>query len=277
MKQTVISRTAADLIEMILKAHQVLHREQDLSPGNPLINETLTQLVSKVCTPYTETDIAYVLNHPKRCHVQSSLYEKLGEAEGEMERYYAQLLSAIPQPGWHHLRQFLYWDNYVALVNKEVEKIVTCHSEMLNHPDGEVAFVGAGSLPLSAILLSRQTQRKVICIDLDPDACMRAETLIRNYQLSHHISVIQADGREISYQPYSIIFLASLVFKKADVIRRIQKTAPRALIAVRSADGLHQILYEQVNVRELEALGLSLTARTESDHKVINSTLFFES
>jgi hypothetical protein len=84
-------------------------------------------------------------------------------------------------------------------------------------------------------------------------------------------------GAAFDYSPYSRIFVASLVQNKPAVLAQIARTASNPLVAVRTAEGMRQIMYEAIDESELSKQGWRILARTWPDAKlVINSTLFLE-
>ena len=262
-----------ELIALVLKAHETLCGESDLSPHNPRINDTLGLLVDSMTAGRASGDVGSVLGHPAIRAVQGELLGRLALAESKMESHWSKLLCARAGLAAGDLKVFRYWSCYRDLVAGELRNFLPFLRSGERHL---IAFVGAGALPLSAILMHTQIGAEVACIDSDPHACRRARTLCTRLGLAG-ITVRCADGVEWDYARSSVVFIASLVPEKAKVAARIRQTAPRALIAVRSAEGLCTLLYEAVDEVELEAMGCELVARTGAIPHVVNTTLLYES
>jgi nicotianamine synthase-like protein len=261
-----------ELIACVLKAHEVLDRETDLSPRNPAVNEVLSALVRSILEGCPLDEVKDVLDDPSVRIVRRDLIEKMALAEGEMERGWGESFCARESLAPADFRDFIYWDCYRHLVGAELGSL----PPGLNLGRGQtIAFVGAGPLPLSAIIMNRSTGRKVTCIDRDPRACNIACELCGKAGLTD-IDVTWADGADYDYTNCPIVFVASLVPEKAKVMRCIRERCPRACVALRSAEGLRTLLYDPVDESELEAMGCGFLTRTDANPQVINTTLFYE-
>lgn len=261
---------AKKLIRLTLEAHSVMGAASDLSPRNPAINRSLAALVGAVLDTYSPEEERAVLGDPRIGAARPGLLRKLAQAEGEMEKYWAALFCERPEFTPADLRDFMYWDCYERLVGNEIAQM----PPGIANGDGSAAFVGAGALPLTAIILHLRTGMKVTCIDSDPQACALASALCRKAGLSG-VDVLCADGRDHDYGAHSAVFIASLVPEKDAVINRIGQTRPGAVIGVRSAERLHTLLYDPVDEFNLRAAGCVEAGRTSHDTKSINTTLFY--
>lgn len=259
---------AKKLIRLTLEAHGVMGAARDLSPRNPAINRSLAALVGAVLDSYSPEEECAVLGDPRIGAVRPALLRKLAQAEGEMEKYWATLFCERPALAPDDLRDFIYWDCYERLVGNEIAQMPS------GIANGSAAFVGAGALPLTVIILHLRTGMKVTCIDSDPQACALAAALCRKAGLSG-IDVLCVDGRAHDYSAHTAVFIASLVPEKDAVISRIRQTRPGAVIGVRSAERLHTLLYDPVDEFNLRAAGCVEAGRTPHDTKSINTTLFY--
>ncbi|HWE20062.1 MAG TPA: nicotianamine synthase family protein [Hyphomicrobiaceae bacterium] len=244
--------------------------EGDLSPRNPRVNNALSALVHGIMQGCVPADAEEVLADPAVCAVRGQLLEKLAIAEGELEKHWAKMLCARASLTVCDFREFIYWGCYCHLVTGEFH----------NLPPGlnirkrqSIAFVGAGPLPLSAIILHVRTGMRGTCIDLDPHACTLARDLCRKASLAA-IDVTCADGARYGYRHHPVVFVASLVREKSNVVERIREECPHAVVALRSAEGLCTLLYDPVDEKALEAMGCGILGRTAYDPQAINTTLF---
>lgn len=264
-----------EMIEAYGTAYAVLCRERDLSPRNPLINETLLSLVANVSRAYSDAEDARILGDARVRAIRGPMLEKLGAAETEMEFFYAEVFGRRAALRLDDLRSFPYWDHYVALVATEMRGLAAACSSCAVGTSESVAFVGAGPFPLSVFLLQREMGTAVTCLDKDETACAAAMRLVRLLGLEGQIAFRAVDGARHDYRRHPLVFVASLVPNKREVIVQIQRTRPGAVVALRSVDGVRQLLYEAVDEGEVAALGCSFLGRTIADHQIINSTLFY--
>jgi hypothetical protein len=261
-----------ELLACVREAHATLHHETDLSPRNPRINAALGALVGGVLAVRSGDEAASVLADPGVQALRSGLLAKLAVAEGEMERHWCERLCARAGLATADLADFVYWDCYRHLVEGELHCLP---------PPGEpakaqcISFVGAGALPLSAILMHVRTGMPVRCIDVDPHACRLARALCDRLGLAG-VGVRCAQGADCDYAQSRVVLVASLVPEKADVVARVRSTSPAALVALRSAEGLSTLLYDPVEESEIEAMGCTLIGKTGANPHTINTTLFYD-
>ncbi len=264
--------TGDDLLARVRAVHATLHCETDLSPRNPRINRALRALVDGVLAARSIDAAAAVLADPGLQALRGGLLEKLAVAEGEMERHWGEMLCARAGLAAVDLTELVYWDCYRHLVAGEL----CCLPPLSDLAKGQrICFVGAGALPLSAILVHVRTGVEVTCIDVDPHACRIARELCDRLGLAG-IAVRCAHGAEWDYERSRVVLVASLVSEKAEVVAQVRKVCPAALIALRSAEGLSTLLYDPVDEPALEAMGCTLLGRTGYNPRAINTTLFYD-
>lgn len=265
------------LISLFRQTFNTLASQTDLSPNNPLINESLSRYVGAI----VEADEAIadkdrVLDDPFVRSKMPEMMNLLSRAEFAMEQYFAKLLAQDGPMPLSGLRRFWYRANYEALVQNEVGGIRSFAkgTDILGDPR-PMAFVGSGPLPLSAVDYHLQTGKPCVCIELDAQAVEDSRKLIANLGLSDVIAVVRQDGSKTDYSPYSMIFVAALVENKDQVLDRIRDTASNAMIGVRSADGLKKLLYTPVNITQVEQRGFAHCGTTHGTPEAVNSTCFF--
>jgi hypothetical protein len=261
-----------DLVACVLKAHRALVRETDLSPHNPLINDALSALVQGILEGCPPDDVNDVLDDPGVRAIRGKLIERLAIAEGEMERCWGERLCGRASLAADDFADFIYWDCYRHLVGAELGSLP---QDLELNTGQSIAFVGAGPLPLSAIIMHVSTGQKVICIDRDPQACSLACKLCRKAGLTG-IDIACACGAGYDYSNNPVVFIASLVPEKAKVMRCIREKCPRAVVGLRSAEALCSLLYDPVDEAELAEMGCGFLGRTSYNPQAINTTLFYE-
>jgi hypothetical protein len=267
-----MAMTKRELIACVLRADEALGSEADLSPRNPRINEALSALVNAVLEGCPPDDARSVLDNPEVRAIRGRLIERLAIAEAEMERCWSEKFCTRAGFAAADLAEFTYWDCYRRLVGAELGSLPA----RLELGEGEsIAFVGAGPLPLSAIVMHLHTGMAVTCIDRDAAACARAGELCHKAGCTG-IAVACTDGADYDFARSPVVFIASLVPEKGTVMRCIRDGCPRACVAIRSAEGLRTLLYDPVDEAELDAMGCGYLGRTGHDPQVINTTLFYE-
>lgn len=264
--------SVAYAIRCITDAHKTLNSETDLSPSNPKINTALSTLVQCLSKDYTMQEEALILGNEKIKNIQERLTEKLSIAEGEMERYWTEKFCKEENLSMRDLKSFWYWDNYASLVDGELACIAGKKPAFEGNEN--IAFVGSGALPLTAILFHQKTGLPVTCIDRDPAACRNAEQLLDRVGLSSGISVECAEGQRYDYGRHDVVLIASLVPDKDSVLSRIHDTGKECLVGMRSVEHLHVLLYKPVT-NIVEADNRRYVGKTEYDPSVINTTLFY--
>ena len=260
-----------DLVACVLRAHEVVHRERDLSPCNPRINTALSALVQGVMAGCPPGEAARVLADHRIAAIRDTLVQRLALAEGAMERHWARAFCGRTSLAAADFGAFIYWECYRHLVEAELTSLVP----HLNLDKTEsIAFVGAGPLPLSAIIMHLRTELRVTCIDADAEACSLARELCSKAGLTG-IEVRCACGARYDYALNPVVVVASLVPDKAQVMLRIGATRLAAVVALRSVEGLRTLLYDPVDETELAALGCGYLGRTGYNPRAINTTLLY--
>lgn len=270
--QIVRQLCAEELISQVLYAHEVLKTADDRSPNNPLITETLSALVENIVLAeehFSETEKKQVLDNPQIRAVRRAMLTELSEAEYAMELYFSDKFLQNPDFVEKNLNEFWYLQNYLDLVDLELEKV-----SVSKHPDKEVVFIGSGPLPLTAIIMAQKTGMKITCLDMDEAAVKRGEALAEKLGMGDQLHFTQSAGNEYDYRDTALVMVASLVADKKQVLERIKATAQDAPeVALRSAEGLHALLYDPVKPSMLEEFNMRVERETRPTPAVINSTL----
>jgi hypothetical protein len=265
------------IVRQVVAVHALLTSESDISPRNEKINRALGDLVKLLLRPYDPCETAAVLDNAEIVALKDSLLARLSEAEFALERFWSEHFLGRTSLGLCDLEGFIYWRYYERLLGMEMRALSHLrqrHREFVKSEE-RIAFVGGGPLPLSAILLHAKTGASVVCIDSDAVAFDSAKRLMSMLGF-RGATAVHADGADFDYQGFSTIVIASLVAKKAAVVRRIVETSKHALVAVRTVEGMRTLLYSAADVVALQAAGLELAGHTSPDAETINATLFFQ-
>lgn len=270
------AHTVDDFIALVREVGEVLARETDLSPANEAVTAMIDRLKHRLRMPYTPAEIQSVLRNEHIRRLHRELLVNLSEAESQTELFDARQLCRSGQSGLDMITRLSYWGIYEALVSRELDLLRRLSREQ-ELSDAPAVFVGSGPLPLSAILLRLYSHMEVICLEIDAAACETSRALLHRLGLEEHVVVLQQNGASFDYSPYRSVFVASLVTNKLQVLEQIRRTRPDALVAVRTAEGMRQLMYETLDETLLQARGWDILERTSpQEGLVINSTLFMK-
>jgi hypothetical protein len=281
---------ASAYVDHVFNVNSFLSRESDLSPRNPKVSAMLHRFVRDTMRPRGAEEVATILATPRIQAIAPSLRRLLGRAEYEMECFCAAAMIGTDRRGaeerFSSYGNFIYRGNYEALVAAELHAM-KCHIKAppIKADRESVAFVGAGPLPISAIMFHRRTGLPVTCIDSDERACNLGRQLIlhlaeneRGYEgLERYIHFVHKAGQDHDYATHPIVFIASLIDPKDPIVTRIVKTSHTvATTIIRSAEGLSTLLYKPEDcVAGQEEYNVYLTGQTRPSPQAINTSLVY--
>ncbi|MFD6207045.1 nicotianamine synthase family protein [Peribacillus sp. NPDC060253] len=269
LKTIKLSRNQEKIIHTYMDTYKILLEEDDLSPNNEIINRVLTELVSMISKPLDQHVAEEILNHDEIRSIRGTMLEKLTIAETLMENHYAKLFVGSVNT-LDDFRSFIYWDNYKELIQTEISELKKVKKDIQSF-----AFVGTGPLPLSPLLLQRELGAKMTCLDIDEQAHSLGRRIVQELDNEGNSDYILNDGALHDYTEFDIVWIASLVPNKEEILERIFQTNPDATVAIRSVDGIHQLLYEPVDATKFSIVACEEVGRTIADSFIINSTIYY--
>jgi len=276
-------------IDHVSNIYGFLMKETDLSPRNPQLNATLHRFVQDTTEERSPEEVAAILNTAVIQQIAPSVRHLLGRAEREMEHFCAAAMidgESEADQRFSSYSNFIYRDNYEALVAAELQAMKWQPQIQQIRTGGEsIAFIGAGPLPISAIMLHQRTGLQVTCIDSDRQACQLGRQLIlclaekeRGHRdIDKAVHFVYASGEEHDYRMHPIVFVANLVESKEQIINRIVKTCHAVTTTIiRSAEGLSTLLYTPENgIGTQEKYIAYLLGKTRRSPKVISTSLVY--
>ena len=262
---------AETLADIAFRAYDVLGSAADLTPRNPAVCHALDDLFRQT---------SFLSEHLSRAegeallqsfdpHFLREFCDLLNRAEEEMEYYWSSKLFASYNPSYDSLRHFIYWDNYVALVTKEYA-LLQAHDAPMK---GKACFVGQGPLPMTMLIYNHLTNAVCCGVDIALRATRNAQRLSAVLQ-SENCAYVREDGCTHDYKDCDIVFIASLVPVKDQIIEKIMRDrcGKTTYILVRTAEHLSRIYYEPY---EGVANGLTFLGKTPYGRDCINTTLLY--
>lgn len=173
------------------------------------------------------------------------------------------------------LDHFPYVDNYRKLTKMEWYSLLSCSK----HGDHNVLFVGGGPLPMTAIILASEYNKKVTILEKDTEAVEISKKLIKHLNLHNMINIIKSDASEfVNYRKFSVIIVAALagVDKKIkkEILSRIHEQAKISThVLARSSWGMREILYRPIDKDVFKLFKTEIEVRPHND--IVNSVIIF--
>lgn len=282
-------RSVQAYIDLVSSVYAFLTEQSDLSPRNQRLNAILYGFVHDTMKERSPEEVASILDNERIRQIAPRLRRLLARAEYEMEYFCASAMVGGEtglEEGFSSYRNFLYRSNYDALVAAELDAMEwQTQAQPIGSERGSVAFVGAGPLPISAILLHQRTGLRVTCIDSDDSACRLGRQLVLHLSeneadyrnLDRAIHFVNVSGEEHDYAMHPIVLIASLVQTKAPIIAQIVNTAHTATTTIiRGAAGLSTLLYQPEDcVADHVNYNACLVGTTRPSPKAINTSFIY--
>lgn len=257
--QTDLKRQA---VETIRRSYNLLSREQNLSPQNERVNVQLTDLVRTLTRCQSAEVSNYLLATPELQTERERLPGLCGQAECEMEKFWARNLIRRPDCD---LSDFWYYPEYQELCRAE-EELFSKRSFT------NICFLGSGALPLTAFLLAHDIPgTHVTCVDFDSEACDLARQLSRKLGLDNDIDIRCMDALQYTPRENELVICASLLQGREEIYRKLTKHD--CALLVRDSEGAYQFLYKAA---ELPHDGFREVAKTTVDPRRINTSRYYE-
>lgn len=249
------------LLSQLLNVYNCVLALPSLVPS-PKVNTVFSELVS-LCLQIKIPSDHLTAHLDEACQMSNtkfnvhSLISRAMEAEGCMERYWAGIL-AIADDVENEMQSFWYWANYATLTKYELDSLKAAGCSTFRR----VAFVGSGPLPLTAILIARETKSHVVLYDRDPEANDLAASWIR--KLPQNSGAEQFSFRDVNvwhvtpeeFAHYDVVWIAASVGmdgkEKGAIVRHVKKgMRPGTFLAIRSVEMGCSLLYPEIQHSEL--------------------------
>ncbi|RUS24114.1 Nicotianamine synthase [Jimgerdemannia flammicorona] len=262
---------------LLLSLHHHISTLPSLEPG-PAADALFGTLV-RICTQPTDHLALKLVRDDDIQTIRPDLIQLCSRAECLLERHYAQRALAADDTA-AALLSFPYYANYKDLVRLEYHLLLGVSDPAT--PILQVAFLGSGPLPLTALILAQDhlPTTRFRAIDMDAAANELAQHLLArlNPGIGRRVHIITADAADVTdtLAECDVVFLAALVgldreAKRAIVAHLAAYMRPGALLVVRSAHGMRQLLYPVVDDEDL--VGFSVLVTAHPGNHVVNSVV----
>jgi nicotianamine synthase len=208
-----------------------------------------------------------------------SLRRLCAEGETQLELEWAARITAAADAR-ACLAGFPYLDNYRRLARLELDtlaRVVPATTDGAAGPPARVVFLGAGPLPLSALLVAEAlgTSVAVDAVDCDPvalDAGRRVAAALG----WEGVRFLQGDALTLDVSGYDLVMVAALVgatpAAKEVVLQRLAGAMrPGSLLLARSARAARTLLYPPIEPGQLAGFAVHAVVHPVDD--VINSVV----
>lgn len=251
----------ADPIEQLKAIYEVLSSQKDLSPENGLVSKALNQLVSYVLEWQSKNALSLDDLKTYSPELLNGLPPLCAKAECEMEKWWCKHIISQKQD----IENFWYLENYRNLIDAEIK--------LLRRPINNIAFLGSGALPLTAILLSkRNPNAKIRCIDNDAQACNLASQLIHTLKLQDKIEICERQAQNFMPLPNEAVICASLL-RAEQIYDKFHEHKVSEFI-IRDSEQLYQLLYAPALIPQASIY--TEKRKTQLSPKRINTSRYFE-
>ncbi len=261
LRKKIISDFRQQAVKAIQQSYSLLSKEQDLSPKNEAVTESLTTLV-RTLTQCHEPGLAkFLLTTPELKREREQLPALCGQAECEMEKYWARRFIAGKA---RSLEEFWYFPEYKELCRAEVDLFK-------QHDFDRISFLGSGALPMTAFFLAQQCpDLQIVCVDFDKEACDLAQQLCDKLGLGGRLTIKCMDA--VKYEPVKneLAVCASLLEGKEAVYQHLDKHG--CALIVRDSEGPYRYLYKAA---ELPEPCFHEVSKTKIDARRVNTSRFF--
>lgn len=195
-------------------------------------------------------------------------------SEFELEKYWAKQITKSKKT-LLKLENFPYINNYRKLTKMEWHSLLSCSK----HNDHNILFVGGGPLPLTAIILASEYDKKVTVLEKDHDAVNISSELVRRLDLSDKIDVIEKDALEfVEYNNFNVIMVAALAGinkkTKESILSKIKSLSKIGThVLARSSWGMREILYRPIDTKIFKLFKTEIEVKPHND--IVNSIIIF--
>lgn len=247
---------------------QRLQRKPHLKPSTET-NALFGSLVNTVQI-YDKDDFANVIVHYDLHCLANDTQCMCSAGEYELELWWSKQIIHSIQPQ-QTLKAFPYLNNY--------QKLVALEASLLNlsHKPAKSLFIGAGPLPLSAIVLAQDYGWEVTCLDKDPLAYEYTNQVISKLDLKTHLTPCKNDVMKCTdFKQYQVIILGGLVGtnseEKLTILNHIYSRAVAGTkVVVRSSHGLRELLYPSIAIDQIKNWQIEKVVHPKND--LINSLI----
>lgn len=175
------------------------------------------------------------------------------------------------------LESYFFCDDYRHLIDAEMAllKRAAMRDHDLVPSDMRTMFLGSGALPVSPLMIADRLEKPVSCLDMDVQANNLARHLLSRIDPDGMITLHDAIAQSYDYNDIDVVFMASLITPKRDVLAQIAKFDVR-YVMVRTVDESFGMIYEPFDESMIGALGFEKRGETPACADCMHQTILLE-
>ena len=257
--------TEIETINFIQNSYLTISKQEDFSPKNECLNKTLNQLVLKLIkkNKNTENFCSSILLRIKS--TIEPLREICQNAECQMEDFWTEKFISKENLRFKDLKSFWYFEQYKQITLNELNLLKSI-SNIQN-----IAFVGSGPLPMTAMILKKDTDYQIDLVDKNKKAIQLSKKLCEKLNLT--MGFFCKEASEIGYEKYDVVFVASMIDDKISLIDKLYEDKV-PYIVVREAEKFSQIFYKKIETEIFKKY--EIVGYVAGDDLTLNSSLLLK-
>jgi precorrin-6B methylase 2 len=213
-----------------------------------------------------------IINNPEIATIKQSFKAVFGEVEAQVEKNYLESFKNYKDIK-KDLYEYFFYGDYDSLIDDEIELLKKNNIDTTK----EIALIGAGSIPMTAILLHKRTGAKITCVDMDEKACELSRNLIKNLDLSESIIIEKSESSIFDYSKFNTVLIASLINNKKELLRSLSNFENINAIIIRSAKKLAKLIYEEVSKDMIKNLKYEIIDNTKDNESTLHLSMLVKS
>jgi hypothetical protein len=165
------------------------------------------------------------------------------------------------------LREYALYNRFVGLLTNEIRLLEA-------EPGDQLAMIGSGPFPISALILATAFGMRVIAVERNPNSASLSSRVVRHLDLEHAIQVACGYGEELISGEVRHAIVALLARPKEAILNNVFKNYARCSSAIcRTSHGLRQALYAPAESRALKSYDIRDTHLARGDQTISSMLL----
>ena len=174
------------------------------------------------------------------------------------------------------IEDYFFCADYEHLIGTEIGLLQQAlAARALDINDMASVFLGSGALPVSPLMIARKSGRPVQCVDMDIQANDMARGLLSKIDPEGALSITDSTAEDFDYSGADIVYMASLIAPKRDVLAQIAKYKTR-FVMIRTVDDSFDMIYEPFDQEMIESLGFRKCSQTALCNECMHQTILLE-
>lgn len=266
--------TDSEFVQLLLPViEKIISLQANELHPNPTTNALFNSLVNLICVDKLKEDYIFrILSDSDILHYQQDLMQQCSSAEYFLEASFAREI----QSGNKSIEDFIYYDNYVSLVQFEMDNLKIYAK---NISITRAVVIGSGPLPLTSVEILKHVSPSAVVTNYDhsEEAVELATIVVSGNERTFVENRTALDINANDLRHVDLVYLAALVGtdkvekkKIVDHLYTVMKSG--SILIARSAIGLKTLLYRRIEDEELGKFS-NIQEFHPKDKKVINSII----